>query len=587
MHHPSSITVSPSAQLSSELDADESPQSILHKELQRWCPESSFDLVRIWIGSWNMGAKEYSEKTIAFDLKNILALSSSSPSPLDQVHYDLIVWGLQEAIEVTEKDKIEPQNSAPNIALFIELTRQLAPFGYAWIPLSTRVSGRGDGSFVRAKHTAIGVWVSSKVMPFVRILNESSSSSGMTEGSKGGASVALKIYTQTVVFISVHLSSRKKKDRRQAYSRLIEKVGNNCGDEYMQLLEQFHHVFLFGDLNYRLEKDLENTATNSGMLRNAEDVLNLIEKQDLASLVQHDELRLEMEQGLAFCNFREAPISFWPTYKKFEDRPLPVDYFSCGKKSKSNWVRDHYRVLYKEPWYKGVHKGIRSFFSTPSNGSAHAGPADGMVERIPAYCDRIVYHSLPSFAHDIRSELCVLPLLEMPNSPRSPSHIQHDTGADDASYFFRQNHFVFPNYRSLDNMFSGSDHTAVAAGFWLRCRKAIKIVPVDPPIVSPLLPPLPRRTSPSTLGSSSPEISRHASSEYDSPVVVPTIGEFLSSDSSSTLSLSPLTLAPVSSSPAGFLRNLGYRLCVKLLCISLFKSSSSSTNQGTENPFRF
>lgn len=32
----------------------------------------------------------------------------------------------------------------------------------------------------------------------------------------------------------------------------IEQVGNALGDQYFQLLEQFHHIIFFGDLNCEL-----------------------------------------------------------------------------------------------------------------------------------------------------------------------------------------------------------------------------------------------------------------------------------------------------------------------------------------------
>jgi hypothetical protein len=79
---------------------------------------------------------------------------------------------------------------------------------------------------------------------------------GMTQGSNGGAAIALKVLDSTLVFVSCHLSSTALASRRASYTSLVESVGNafNLGERYFQLLEQFHHTFFLGDLNFRLRE---------------------------------------------------------------------------------------------------------------------------------------------------------------------------------------------------------------------------------------------------------------------------------------------------------------------------------------------
>lgn len=69
--------------------------------------------------------------------------------------------------------------------------------------------------------------------------------------------------------------------------------------------QQFHHLFWFGDLNYRCE--LPFAAAVACAERHT--------PQDLEALLATDQLRREMREGRAFAGFSEAPITFAPTYK--------------------------------------------------------------------------------------------------------------------------------------------------------------------------------------------------------------------------------------------------------------------------------
>lgn len=57
-----------------------------------------------------------------------------------------------------------------------------------------------------------------------------------------------------------------------------------------------------GDFNYRIGLGLETAKA-------------LVNKRDLASLYENDQLNLQMVAGLAFPFYSEARIGFMPTYK--------------------------------------------------------------------------------------------------------------------------------------------------------------------------------------------------------------------------------------------------------------------------------
>ncbi|KAI8086591.1 Endonuclease/exonuclease/phosphatase [Halteromyces radiatus] len=67
--------------------------------------------------------------------------------------------------------------------------------------------------------------------------------------------------------------------------------------------EQFDHVFIFGDTNYRINAERQF-------------VLDTIQKRDFATLLKYDQLSVERQLGTTpLASFKEHPINFIPTYK--------------------------------------------------------------------------------------------------------------------------------------------------------------------------------------------------------------------------------------------------------------------------------
>lgn len=156
----------------------------------------------------------------------------------------------------------------------------------------------------------------------------------------------------TMCFVSAHLAANETQvqERNSDWEKIMKRMDNvefitSCTSDSAVMPPLFHrydHLFFFGDLNYRLVPSMKTHHENFLW------VCDKINAEDYSSLDSVDQLLAEREKRNIFVNFEEAPICFAPTYK--------IDSNS-----------DDYCKL-----------------------------------RIPSYCDRILWHSLPSRRHMIK-----------------------------------------------------------------------------------------------------------------------------------------------------------------------------------------
>ena len=123
-------------------------------------------------------------------------------------------------------------------------------------------------------------------------------------------------------------------------------------------LTQYDHCFWLGDMNYRLSAELMPPA-ESGVPMSAserrEHVMQLINDKKWSTLLQYDELLDEVRMGRVLHGFRMVIPSFRPTFK--------VARHTDG-------TEEDLSVYYNE-------------------------------KRLPAYCDRILWHSLPGLSENV------------------------------------------------------------------------------------------------------------------------------------------------------------------------------------------
>jgi phosphatidylinositol-bisphosphatase len=119
-------------------------------------------------------------------------------------------------------------------------------------------------------------------------------------GNKGGIGARFQIYETTFCFITSHLAPHAENTakRNQHFNEIFTRLdfGGLC------LPDNHDYLFWFGDLNYRIEHDIEA-------------VRRYVSNNDIKSLIKYDQLIIEKLSGRAFFGFREGNINFLPTYK--------------------------------------------------------------------------------------------------------------------------------------------------------------------------------------------------------------------------------------------------------------------------------
>ncbi|KAK3776324.1 hypothetical protein RRG08_039910 [Elysia crispata] len=282
--------------------------------------EHDVDNVSIFVGTWNMGKSAPCES-----LKYWLKCDGEGKSKdrvLSRLPHDVYVIGTQESA-MTEKDWINTIKAGlkASLNLDVDLLESCSLWG-----LRTLV-------FINSKHRN----------KFSHI-QKSSVRTGIANalGNKGAVAVSFMLSGTSFCFINAHLASGDERlERRNANYRDILK-NLNMGPKNLEnydITHKFHHVFFFGDLNYRVTEPVEL-------------VLNKLEKRDFTSLLEQDQLRRCQFEKKALFGFNESEISFMPTYRL-----------------------ERHKAGHNYDWKKIKATGDRI--------------------NVPSWCDRVLWHSFP------------------------------------------------------------------------------------------------------------------------------------------------------------------------------------------------
>lgn len=127
--------------------------------------------------------------------------------------------------------------------------------------------------------------------------------------NKGAVAVSFKVQDISFCFVNVHLSAHEgpSETRHLEMENILRSL--KLGNRNFDISNQFHYLFVLGDLNYRIIKRFKSFDLHQGILC--------------------DELTIAKRKNKALRFFKEGQIRFLPTYKKYkrqdkyDDRRIP------------------------------------------------------------------------------------------------------------------------------------------------------------------------------------------------------------------------------------------------------------------------
>ena len=153
------------------------------------------------------------------------------------------------------------------------------------------------------------VFVKKEIKSHIKMFGLSECRTGAIGGklaNKGGVAIGFKIFDSTICFVNSHLAAhqefveRRNKDWEEI-SKMNIVYANGDKNTYIPLLD--HDIVIWiGDLNYRIDLDHE-------------EVIEMIQNEDIATLYQFDQLYKQRIKRKVFHGFTEPEITFAPTFK--------------------------------------------------------------------------------------------------------------------------------------------------------------------------------------------------------------------------------------------------------------------------------
>ncbi|KAI8086906.1 Endonuclease/exonuclease/phosphatase, partial [Gilbertella persicaria] len=261
------------------------------------------DRLKVFIGTWNMYGRLLPIDLSTFLTKNEILETTTAPSyALDKsaVHpYHLLVIGTQEC----ERD-ISESLFYPSKEVWEKRLSEYLGSHYRLLKTET----------LAALHIAVFAW--QPVAHLIKDVQSEHIKTGWANmiGNKGAVAVSVLIGSKSFIFINCHLRAHQTNvaERNANVHRILyelkmpkfktlkhkkKKKSNPC------VIDQFDHVFLFGDTNYRINAERSF-------------VFEAVRNRNYKTLLEYDQLTEERKtEGSLLGLFQEHPIHFPPTYK--------------------------------------------------------------------------------------------------------------------------------------------------------------------------------------------------------------------------------------------------------------------------------
>ncbi|KAJ3130017.1 hypothetical protein HK098_006729 [Nowakowskiella sp. JEL0407] len=315
---------------------------------------STFRPVNVFISTWNINSRK------ADQIDNAGGIPFSQTwAEIAQCCPDIVVFGLQEIVDLQSK-KVQAQTIFQK-ARKPDSSSNGSPRSQAWQSyfnqeLRYAFEEFGKLDYIElASREMVGLYliVFAKKDPSRRYWGNvvvTKTQTGMKgyHGNKGSIAIRLTVDDSSFCFINCHLAahqthiSSRNNDAASIIRDTVFKETSNIigrsggtqeyyftnGGDGSSILDH-EKVFLFGDLNYRIDLDRET-------------VLEAIQRRNWEKLMKHDQLLVQKSESNIFVlrEFRENPLTFAPTFK-FD--PGLDSYDSSEKRRTPAWCD---RILY-------------------------------------------------------------------------------------------------------------------------------------------------------------------------------------------------------------------------------------------------
>ncbi|XP_043928961.1 phosphatidylinositol 3,4,5-trisphosphate 5-phosphatase 2 [Protopterus annectens] len=299
------------------------------------------DMISIFVGTWNMGSIPPPKNIISW------VTSKGLGKTLDEmtvtIPHDIYVFGTQEN-SMGDKEWIDFLRAA--LKDLTEIEFKMVAVQSLWsIKLAVLVKPEHENRISHISTSSVKTGIAN------------------TLGNKGAVGVSFMFNGTSFGFVNCHLTSGSEKTarRNQNYLDILRLL--SLGDRQLSSFDislKFTHLFWFGDLNYRLDMDVQ-------------EILNYINRKEFDPLLKVDQLNLEKEKNKIFLRFSEEEITYPPTYR-----------YERGS-------RDTY------VWHKQKTTGVRT--------------------NVPSWCDRVLSKSHPETHIICNSYGCTDDIVSSDHSP--------------------------------------------------------------------------------------------------------------------------------------------------------------------------
>ncbi|OQR74707.1 type II inositol 1 [Tropilaelaps mercedesae] len=159
---------------------------------------------------------------------------------------------------------------------------------------------------VRLVGMMLSVFVDEKHAPYIANVDAASVGTGILGmlGNKGGVAIRLELHSTSMCFVNCHLAAHaEERDRRnQDFNDIRNKTAFN-NFRPSKAIHEHDQIYWIGDMNYRLQ-DASRDMVES-----------MCGANNYAPLWERDQLRDQQRKGLIFVGFEEGQLNFRPTYK--------------------------------------------------------------------------------------------------------------------------------------------------------------------------------------------------------------------------------------------------------------------------------